>query len=95
MNYKTLLKICTERKYKDMTYDEFIMDIICGHEFICELDGIVFKILNIKEGFYTIRLGDKRYDISEEEDIEEYTIYHNMTLKELMNKNMIKIKETY
>ena len=78
-----------------MTYDEFIMDIICGHEFICELDGIVFKILNIKEGFYTIRLGDKRYDISEEEDIEEYTIYHNMTLKELMNKNMIKIKETY
>ena len=95
MNYKTLLKICTERKYKNMTYDEFIMDIICGHEFICELDGTVFKILNIKEGFYTIRLGDKRYDISEEEDIEEYIIYHNMTLKELMNKNMIKIKEIY
>lgn len=95
MNYKTLLKICIERKYKNMTYDEFIMDIICGHEFICELDGTVFKILNIKEGFYTIRLGDKRYDISEEEDIEEYIIYHNMTLKELMNKNMIKIKEIY
>ena len=80
---------------KQMTYDEFIMDIYCGHEFICEIDGIVFKILNLHEGFYTIRLGNKRYDISKEEDIASYIIYNNMTLKDLMNNNMINIKEMY
>lgn len=78
-----------------MTYDEFIMSIYCGHEFICKIDDTVFKILNLHEGYYTIRLGNKRYDISEEENIEEQIIYNNMTLKDLMTNNMIKIKEIY
>lgn len=95
MNYKKLIRICTERSELNMTYDEFIMDIICGHEFICEIEETDFKILNLYEGFYSIRLGEKRYDISEDEGIEEYIIYNGMTLKELMNKNMIKIKEMY
>lgn len=80
---------------KQMTYDDFIMDIYCGHEFICEINDITFKILNLYEGFYTICLGDKKYNISEEINIEEHIIYNNMTLKELMNKNMITIKEMY
>lgn len=95
MNYKKLIRICTERSELNMTYDEFIMDIICGHEFICEIEEIDFKILNLYEGFYSIRLGEKRYDISEDEGIEGHVIYNGMTLKELMNKNMIKIKEMY
>ena len=80
---------------KQMTYDDFIMNIYCGHEFICEIEGTVFKILNLHEGYYTIRLGDKRYDISEEENIEEQIIYNNMTLKDLIINDMIKIKEIY
>ena len=80
---------------KQMNYDDFIMDIFCGHEFICEIDNIVFKILNLYEDFYTIHLGDKRYEISKEENIEELIIYNNMTLKELIDKNMIQIKEMY
>lgn len=78
-----------------MTYDEFIMDVYCGHEFICEIDGIVFKILNLHEGYYTIRLGDKRYDVSEEEDIASCIIYNNMTLRELYNTEDFKILELY
>lgn len=95
MNYRQKIKIYTERNNINMAYDDFIMDIICGHEFICEINNITFKILNLREGFYTIRLGDKRYDISKNENIEECVIYNDMTLKELMNKNMIKIKEMY
>ena len=95
MNYRKLIRICTERSELNMTYDEFIMDIICGHEFICKIEGTIFKILNLYEGFYTIRLGEDLYNVSEDEDIEECIIYHGMTLKELMDKNMIKIEEMY
>ena len=60
MNYKKLIRICTERSELNMTYDKFIMDIICGHEFICEIEETDFKILNLYEGFYSIRLVEKR-----------------------------------
>ena len=91
-----LYTIIKEREeIKQMDYDDFIMDILCGHEFICEINDTIFKILNLHEDFYSIRIGDKKYEISKEENIEEIIIYNNMTLKDLMINNMIKIKEMY
>ena len=86
--------ITKEKKY-DMDYDEFILDIIRGHEFVGTIDDKVFKILNLYENCYTIRIGEIKFNVSRDEDIEDIVIYNNMTLKNLIDKNMLKITESY
>ena len=94
--YKIKIEFLKIRRKKTMiTYEEFILNIICGHEFICEIENKIFKILNLYDDYYTIRLENIRYNISKNEDIEKCLIYNNMTLKELMDNNLIKILEMY
>lgn len=89
------IRMIRKENYYNMVYEEFILDIICGHEFIGTIDNKIFKILNFYDEYYTIKIGNEKYNISKDEDIEEIIIYKNMTLKELINNNLIKITESY
>ena len=86
--------ITKENKY-NMNYEDFILDIIRGHEFIGYINNEIFKILNLYEDYYTIRVGENKFNISRDEDIEDIYIYNDMTLKDLIDKNMLRITESY